>query len=345
MAAIFAPPKQKTPGMKMDCFDTYEVDINDSKDIQDYWENPERVLSRNIKRFENGHFESDVLPVVFPNFGASGQVNYYGSEPEYKEDTIWFDHIIDDLNPSALTLNENRIQKQIDTVQYYVDKAESRYFVGMPDNGGSMDALASLRGNTELLMDLIANPEGVLAMREKLDTDLSVLNKRFYDVIQKTNGGGVHSWMNLLCEGTIAQMQSDMSVMISPEMYGQFVAPEIQFHSSNLDYPVYHFDGIEQIAFLDHILAIDELKVIQWTHCAGQLSPSHYIEALKKRYNQQVKGLCCIHPMKIYQYLWKICHLKACLYIHMLKIKGKLINCLITSVSIQRNKVCKYKNG
>lgn len=48
------------------------------------------------------------------------------------------------------------------------------------------------------------------------------------------------------------------------------------------EYPVYHFDGKEQINHLDHLLAQKELQMIQWTNVDGQESPAHFIPALKR---------------------------------------------------------------
>lgn len=56
------------------------------------------------------------------------------------------------------------------------------------------------------------------------------------------------------------------------------------------DYPVYHFDGVEQIKHLNHILNIDKIKAVQWTHVAGQPSVGHYVEVLK-RIQDAGKGL------------------------------------------------------
>jgi hypothetical protein len=52
-------------------------------------------------------------------------------------------------------------------------------------------------------------------------------------------------------------MQSDLSVMISPEMYEEFIIPELNQQLKWLEYSTYHFDGVEQIRHLDKLLQLE----------------------------------------------------------------------------------------
>ena len=58
--------------------------------------------------------------------------------------------------------------------------------------------------------------------------------------------------------------------------------PELQEQSKLLEYPLYHFDGVEQCRHLDDLLSIPNLRVIQWTQVAGQPSCLNYIPQLQK---------------------------------------------------------------
>jgi len=89
--------------------------------------------------------------------------------------------------------------------------------------------------------------------------------------------GSVLSWMHLWAPKRLAQMQCDLSVMISPEMFNCFAMPELEELCDFLDYPVYHFDGQEQIRHLDSLLSLKKLRAIQWTPVAGQLPTSNFI--------------------------------------------------------------------
>jgi hypothetical protein len=77
-------------------------------------------------------------------------------------------------------------------------------------------------------------------------------------------------------------MQCDLSVMISPPAFDRYIFPEIKNQSKWLEYPLYHFDGMEQRRHLDKLLSIKELKAIQWTCVEGQPPVLEFIPALKK---------------------------------------------------------------
>ncbi|MFA7539821.1 MAG: hypothetical protein WCY52_05060, partial [Sphaerochaetaceae bacterium] len=52
--------------------------------------------------------------------------------------------------------------------------------------------------------------------------------------------------------------------------------------SNFLEFPIYHFDGAEQERHLDDLLAIENLKAIQWMSVSGQKPPSAYLDVLKR---------------------------------------------------------------
>jgi len=60
----------------------------------------------------------------------------------------------------------------------------------------------------------------------------------------------------------MGQMQCDLSVMISPEMFNRFAMPELEELCGFLDVPVYHFDGQEPIRRLDSLLSLQNLRAI-----------------------------------------------------------------------------------
>ena len=57
---------------------------------------------------------------------------------------------------------------------------------------------------------------------------------------------------------------------------------ELEELTAFLDYPVYHFDGQEQIRHLDYLLSLNKLKAIQWTPVTGQPKTSNFIGELQR---------------------------------------------------------------
>lgn len=245
------------------------------------------------------------LPNMFTYFGTAAQCSYFGQEPKFAEDTIWFDPILNEPDASLLKYDESEkvLNKHLDITKYLVDHAGDEFMVGMNDNCGIIDALAELRGPQELLMDLIEEPEFVHECCDKITDVWKKTQQKFFDIIKPCNfGGSSHGWMQLWSPGKTAQIQCDFSVMISPQMYEEFVLPEIEECSNFLDHTTYHLDGMEQIRHLDMILSVKNLDNIQWTHVAGQPKMSCFIKELQ-RIQAAGKGLVLIPDLDEVEFL------------------------------------------
>lgn len=275
-----------------------ECNWDDSKDVEDYWTNPERIWKRNIIRMEQTYFGGESLPLVMPNFGTAGHCVYYGADYILKPGTIWFEPVIKDLEEHEWKYDrENTFYcKQREIVRFLAEKGKGNYLVSMPDNCGTLDAIGHLHGSLETLMAMYDCPETLVKAMETIDQGWTDAAETFYQLIKDCNeGGACVGWMDTWAPGRHAQMQCDMSVMFSPENYEKYVVPELSRQMQWLEYPIYHFDGKEQIAHLDHLLSLDKLRMIQWTHVDGQESPSHFLPALK-RMQEAGKGILIMTP-------------------------------------------------
>jgi hypothetical protein len=267
-------------------FSREEFGEGDESGLIDFWTDPERILKRNVKRIEKTYFGGDSFPEILLNFGACGHAAYFGSKVGFKNDTIWFDRVIKDWDKDELYFDPNGIffNQQLEITKYLVGECNERYMIGMPDNAGAIDALAHLRGSESLLFDMIDSPEVVKCAISKICRVWKDTSQEFYNLTAESNGGGSFvGWMDVWAQRKQGpHLQCDLSVMISPEQYQEFVVPELIDSMDWLDYPTYHFDGIEQIRHLDMLLKLPKLKMIQWTHVAGQPSPAEYIQVLKR---------------------------------------------------------------
>jgi hypothetical protein len=70
--------------------------------------------------------------------------------------------------------------------------------------------------------------------------------------------------------------------MISPAMFERFVLPDLVACCDHLDHGFYHLDGKGEIPHLDHLLAIERLRGIQWIPGDGQPPPQDWLPLLKR---------------------------------------------------------------
>lgn len=243
-----------------------------------------RTIMRNTQYF------GEALPISPLNFGCSGHVEFFGAQPRYSGDSIWFDPVLDAPDSSLLKIDEKAMERQYRFAKETVREANGEFFVGMPDNVGVIDGLAALRGSEKLLVDMLDDPDFIAEAVQKLMKVWKQSQEEFYSILRENNqGGSTHDWMSLWCPGRHSQLQCDFSVMISPDMYEKFVMPELAECVKFLDYSTYHLDGQEQIRHLDYLLSIKELDNIQWTPVEGQPRTSEFISVFKK-FRMPVKG-------------------------------------------------------
>ena len=74
----------------------------------------------------------------------------------------------------------------------------------------------------------------------------------------------------------------DFCYMISPAMFDRFVKPELAATCRRLKHAFYHLDGPGELAHLDSLLEIPELKGVQWVPGAGQPDITHWPEVYRK---------------------------------------------------------------
>ena len=279
LISVVAP---KERGAHISQFHNPEDLTGDKEALRRYWEDPETIRINNIERLERTFLGGESLPSIFQNYGTSGHCNYFGAKPKYGNDTIWFDHTLESLEDIDGAYTEELLDKHLHIARYLTERAGDEYFVAMPDSTGTIDALGHLYGTENVLMDMISDPEAVLHAIEVVNDGWIKTNEMFHQISSGVNRGGCHAWMHLLAPGRIQHLQCDMSVMFSKEMYERFAMPELIRQMEWCEYPIYHFDGVEQVRHLDLLLSLDRLKGIQWTAVAGQPSAAHHIDILRR---------------------------------------------------------------
>lgn len=273
------------------------VTMSDSlsqEELKKCYTDPETITAQFRQTLEHTKFMGDALPCIFPNFGTCGFIQYAGSTPNYRPDTIWNAPFITEPDENMIQYHPEVFKEHIQIMKELVRLAKDDYFIAMPDHCGILDGLAVMRGTQELLLDLPEEPEFVTnAVRKLMDIQKTVI-PGFYDAIWDNNRQGItHAWMHLWSKQKIMQVQCDFSVMISPDYYEEFVLPELIGSAEWADRVAYHFDGQEQIRHLDHILSVDQIGMIQWTPVAGQPPTTNFIPVLQ-RIQKAGKGLVLI---------------------------------------------------
>lgn len=275
------------------CCRRYAAPPESPEALERWYTDAEWILNRHVDRFQNTYFGGDAFPAIWPNFGTAGHIKYFeGCRYVLKPETVWYEASLLNWGKQSLKFNPNNaaFHKEKEILQFLTLQGKDKFFVGMPDNCGVLDALAHIRGSDNVLMDMIMDPETVKKACSEILEVLINTSVQFFDILSCNGTGTVHAWMQTWSEGRHMQVQCDLSVMISNAMYDEFVRQELECMGAWLDHMIYHFDGQEQIRHLDTLLSIEDISMIQWTPVAGQPPTSDFITVLK-RIQDAGKGL------------------------------------------------------
>lgn len=211
-----------------------------------------------------------MLPVANTQLGPGSLAAILGSGLEGGEDTIWI-HPDPNFKDDGICFDRNHpnwlLHKQLLTECKRL--AQGNYYVGMPDLMEGLDVLASLKGTDQVLLDTVMQPEVVERQVQRINDIYFQVFDELYDIIREGDEMAF-CYFSAWAPGRMTKLQCDISTMISEEDYRRFVQPYIRQQCQQIDYTLYHLDGVGAIRHLPALLEIEELNAIQWTPGVGE---------------------------------------------------------------------------
>lgn len=232
------------------------------------------IADRWLYDLECRRYVGDGFPSVWPNFGPGVIAALMGLELVNGdgEETVWF-HCDDVREPGDIRFKFDAgnawFERLCGLYRAAAERFEGLAHIGMTDLGGNLDILSSYRPSEKLLLDLYDQPEEI----KRLTWDAHAQWWRYYEefsgLIQEVHPGYT-AWTPIYSEAPYYMLQCDFAYMIGPQMFDAFVKPELAASCRRLTNAFYHLDGPGQLPHLDSLLAIPELKGVQWVPGAGQ---------------------------------------------------------------------------
>jgi len=266
---------------------------------------PPEVSADEIIEIEDAYlkclaFPGDSYPCISLDFGPGSLSAYMGARVDVR-DSVWF-------FPTAKRLAD--IPEYIDTEcclykrVHDILRAATQKWADTPvqiqtsDMGNNLDILAALRGTENLLLDLFDEPELVKQKLKKITSAWKLSYQAEYEKIAALSGGYTAGALGVLAEGKTFRLQSDFAYMISPEMYEEFVLPDIMELADYLDEPCYHLDGEPQLCHLSFLLQIKKIRAIEFVPGTGNKPPKEWTEVYRQIHNAGKQCLSYIISVK-----------------------------------------------
>jgi 5-methyltetrahydrofolate--homocysteine methyltransferase len=217
-------------------------------------------------------YGGEAVPCIQTQLGPGSLAVHLGARPVFMPTTVWYEPCIEDLSTGpdlAYDPQERWWVWTLEFVRKLRKRAAGRYIIAFPDLIENADTLASLRGSQELLMEMVEAPQAV----HRYQRQILELYFRYYDelatLMNLPVNGSVFCSFSVWGPGRVCKLQCDMSCMISPQMFREFVQPYLRAQCQRLDHTLYHLDGPGATQHLPALLEIEELGGIQWTPGAG----------------------------------------------------------------------------
>ncbi len=269
--------------------DGVPYDGPDTDDLHAWWTDPAFVIPREVHRLRNTFFGGEAFPVMFP---VSGRIvamlaRYLGAPNRYVDkETTWSGHVIDNwaTRPTFAFDESNEWWRASRTLleagSAAIDESGHEWYLGNPDLNGPTEVLAGLRGREEFAVDFYDEPDAIApALRE--------INTAWYHAWCAVTAiterhGGYFTFMRVWAERPAVDLQSDVSGLISNEMFVEHLLPAIKAQTNMVERTIFHLDGPDALRHLDTLLALPNLDAIQWVQGAGAPPAGEWIDVMKR---------------------------------------------------------------
>lgn len=234
---------------------------------EDFWLDSDWIVKKFFVDLENNYWLGEIMP---SNILMASWLVSLGGKPVFNRNTIWFeqyDHI-DFGKPSPFRHNPKdpwflKYKKLLTAVA----KAAGKDNFGICAAGGlPVNDLLAMHMGMNFLFAVMDHPEwlreAIIQGAEdmiKVKLELMELGKKYAE----TWGCGA-GWLSIWAPEPFLRIQSDISCMLSPDAFEQFILPEFEIYGKK--FPLwYHLDGGNAKQHLPILLSLPYIKVIQYT--------------------------------------------------------------------------------
>jgi 5-methyltetrahydrofolate--homocysteine methyltransferase len=229
-------------------------------------------LARIEATLESTWFGGEAIPFVF--FNAGWIASAYMSTPQFHDRTIWFEPTpVDYERNEPFPLDwQNPWLKQYEAFHAAMLRRAGKddFMIGQACILPANDMLSMLMGTETFLTALIEHKDWMHAAFGQLARNWCALMRHFFEMNRRVNDFWYGtSWNSFWGPEPFIAYQSDVSCMISPEMFQTFILPELALAAKEFGPVWYHLDGSGALPHLECLLACDTVRAIQWVPGEG----------------------------------------------------------------------------
>lgn len=240
--------------------------------LYDFDITPEGVAKAYRTSYEDLIYLGDAFPFFYMrSTGVLGAMLGQTYTIDKQRGTIWFEEMkgkeIGEIH--SLLEDENALyQRGLQLIEAFQCEFENDIALGIPNLGGIMDIVESMRGANNSLLDLYDDPEEVIRLNDEI---WEAYKKAYIESMEKIDLNkvmGYSGWTSLLSQKPYFISQCDFCCMIGTEQFDEFIYDYLKKEAELVDRCFYHLDGPGAIRHLDRIIECGFVG-IQWINGAG----------------------------------------------------------------------------
>ena len=220
-------------------------------------------------------------------FGPGVVAAFCGADIEISStNNVWFKAPKKDIADIHIQFDEDSkwFRRVYDIYEACMKRFEGNAVLSMTDLGGAADIVATFVGSQDLLFALYDEPVEVKRLMNEAHEAWWQAYNKLNEVMVRGGAPGYSDWFGLYYPepgGYI--LQSDFCYMIGPDMFREFIMPELAKSAEKLKWPVYHWDGPGELVHYDALMEIEpKLQAIQWVPGDGNPPQYEWPEVLSK---------------------------------------------------------------
>lgn len=247
-------------------------------------QSPEKVVD-GIEWILSGYeFYGDAFPMFNMDcFGPGVLAAFLGAELDNTSGRVWFHYKEQEIYDLEINLDYNNkwLKYLSDIYRIATQRFAGRAIIGMTDLGGVMDVLSTFRPSEKLLFDLYDYPVQIQNATKKIREYWHEVYDYLCNIL-KSKEVGYTDWSAIYSVESSYVMQSDFSYMIGNDMFKDFILQDIEYSCNKIVNTVFHLDGEGELKHLSDLLAIKQLKAVQWIPGTGNKPYDQWPEVYKK---------------------------------------------------------------
>lgn len=252
------------------------------EDLEAKWTDLDYLLQLDEHQVRWTHWLGDVIPTG--RTVLMGWCLNFGFPVTFQPDTIWIEHTLETWD-EAIEWADRWRDPWFERMRIYTERAcrqaAEKYFIGAPPILPPNDLLSMLRGGVPFLMDLVERPGVIRRNLMEMTAAHLEMHQALAAIRSRHQEGNLHHY-RIWCPEYVGLWQSDVSAMISPDMFEEFIVPELEKVSEVFDKIIYHLDGPDAIRHVDSVCAIEKVHLIQWVPGTGNPGGAHWLDLFKR---------------------------------------------------------------